>query len=82
MRRVKKNQRFHSGQKYRERVKQQFVDVTIGFCRGISSVGRVLRSHRRGQGFESPILHLFCTVTDYLSSIATIAIPDAAICFS
>ena len=25
--------------------------------RGISSVGRVLRSHRRGQGFESPILH-------------------------
>jgi hypothetical protein len=28
------------------------------FIRGISSVGRVLRSHRRGQGFESPILHL------------------------
>lgn len=26
--------------------------------RGISSAGRALRSHRRGQGFESPILHL------------------------
>ena len=26
-------------------------------CRGISSVGRVLRSHRRGQEFEPPILH-------------------------
>ena len=25
--------------------------------RGISSAGRALRSHRRGQGFESPILH-------------------------
>ena len=25
--------------------------------RGISSVGRALRSHRRGQGFEFPILH-------------------------
>ena len=24
---------------------------------GISSAGRALRSHRRGQGFESPILH-------------------------
>ena len=24
---------------------------------GISSVGRALRSHRRGQEFESPILH-------------------------
>lgn len=38
--------------------------VSVGVCRsrlarGISSVGRVLRSHRRGQGFESPILHLY-----------------------
>jgi hypothetical protein len=24
---------------------------------GYSSVGRALRSHRRGQGFESPYLH-------------------------
>lgn len=31
--------------------------------RGISSVGRVLRSHRRGQGFELPILHGFKNLT-------------------
>jgi hypothetical protein len=29
----------------------------LKLVRGISSVGRALRSHRRGQGFESPILH-------------------------
>gem|GEM_PF-5862026 len=32
------------------------VDI-INYYWGISSVGRVLRSHRRGQGFEPPILH-------------------------
>jgi hypothetical protein len=28
-------------------------------CRGRSSVGRALRSQRRGQGFDSPRLHHF-----------------------
>ena len=31
--------------------------------RGISSVGRVLRSHRRGQGFDPPILHIALIAT-------------------
>ena len=32
-------------------------DSSAGVERGISSAGRALRSHRRGQGFEFPILH-------------------------
>ena len=31
---------------------------------GFSSAGRALRSHRRGQGFESPILHSMKWTTD------------------
>ena len=31
--------------------------LEVLLTRGISSAGRALRSHRRGQEFESPILH-------------------------
>lgn len=34
--------------------------------RGVSSVGRALRSHRRGQGFEFPTLHLKSWITSNL----------------
>jgi hypothetical protein len=38
----------------------------LKFLRGISSVGRALRSHRRGHRFESGILHLFSQQSVYL----------------
>ena len=38
--------------------------------RGVSSVGRALRSHRRGQGFESPILHFFLFLAHGLRGLA------------
>ena len=57
--------------------------------RGVSSVGRALRSHRRGQGFESPILHRmyscrgpFTVGLGVVVTLATLARPEALVTFT
>ena len=52
-----KRARGYSARSFIKRAKCAILFVDFSLTWGYSSVGRALRSHRRGGGFESPYLH-------------------------